>query len=262
MAQELIDNQQSTSAREKMLEKLRARHQDIDFDDEEQLWGAIGGDYGDYENQLQRSRDVDAQMEERFNNDPNFAGLFLDIVGGKTPVQSLIERYGSDFREYLDDPDKQEELAEANQKYLERVSKEKELEEVYEKNIQTSLGVAEELEAEGYSEEEVNEAFQAVLNDAEQAILGGISREMLELKLKGLNYDRDVQEAEQSGEARAKNAKYMERKKDASELSDLPPVIDGRDAQAIKKETDPRIEALDKVTNKGDIWAGAKRKPI
>lgn len=260
MAKEIIDKQQVTSAKDKAFERLRGRHQDLNFEDEEQLYGAIDSDYSDFETQLERQRQVDSDMSERFNNDPNFAGFFLDAVSGKSPLVALIERYGDNFRDILDDPEKVEELAEANKKYLERISKEKELEAQYEKNIETSLAIADELQSEGnYSDEQIDEAYGLILEDAQQAMMGVISKEMLETKLKGLSYDEDVEEAEQVGEARAKNTRFTEKLKGANELEKLPPMIDGRNAQVSKKEKDPTLESLDKITKKGDIWNGMHR---
>lgn len=261
MTDEQIDKQPIMSARDRAYERLKGRHSELDFDNEEQLWGAIDSDYGSYEEELSRAEEVDRSMAERFEKDPNFAQFFLDAIAGKSPVVALIERYGEDFRSYLDDPDKAEELATANKEYLGRISKEKELEEQYNSNIETSLQIADELQAEGgYTDEQIDQAFTIILDNAQKAILGAVSKEMLEQTLKGINYDTDIAEAEQIGEVKAKNTKYKERVKKASELDELPPMIDGRDSGVqSSKKTNPTISILDKMTQKPDIWADMKR---
>lgn len=260
MADKQTDKQISMSARDKAYERLRGKHSELDFDDEEQLWGAINSDYSSYEESASRAEEVDRSMAERFENDPHFAQFFLDAIAGKSPVVALIERYGDDFRNYLDDPDKIEELAEANKTYLSRISKEKELEEQYNSNIEASLQIADELQRQGeYTDEQIDEAFTIILDNAQSAILGAVSKEMLEQTLKGLSYDQDVAEAEQLGEVKAKNTKHKERLKKASELDELPPIIDGRDSGAQEKKSNPTLDALDNMTNKPDIWAGMKR---
>lgn len=260
MNTEELENKKDKSARERAFERLAQRHEGLNFDDEEQLWGAIEGDYGGYEESLSRAEEVDRAMADRFENDPQFAQFFLDTIGGKSPITSIIERYGDSIRDYLDDPEKLDELSEANKTYLDRVSKEKQLEDQYNSNIEASLAIADELVGEGYSEEQIDEAFKLVLDDAQSVILGAISKDVLETKLKGLNYDADVAEAEQLGVVKAKNTKHTEKLKKASELDELPPMIDGRDAGVKEaKKVDPTIEGLDRISKNNDIWADMKR---
>lgn len=260
MADKETDKQTTMSARDKAYERLKGRHSELDFDNEEQLWEAINNDYSDYEERASRAEEVDRAMAERFENDPNFGQFFLDAIAGKSPVVALIERYGEDFRNYLDDPDKVDELAEANKTYLSRISKEKELEEQYNSNIETSLQIADELQGEGgYTDEQIDEAFTIILDNAQSAILGAISKEMLEQTLKGISYDNDVAEAEQMGEVKAKNTKHKERLKKVSEIDELPPMIDSRDSGVQEKKANPTLDALDNITSKPDIWADMKR---
>lgn len=256
---EEVENKDVVSRRDAYLEKLRERRPDLNVDDEDALWGAISDDTDDALSRISRQEEIDRSLSERFEKDPHFGGFFIDAVNGKSPVVALIERYGDDIREYLDDPEKAQELAEANQKHLERIAQEKEMESQYNANLEASLAVADELQAEGYTDDQINEAFEAVLNDAQKAILGEITREMLETKLKGLNYDTDIAEAEQVGEVKGKNAKIEDKKRDLSD--NLPPMIDGKGGGARQpKRKSKEVEALDRITNRPDIWAGAKRK--
>lgn len=255
---ENIENEKVKSKREAFLERFKNKRPDVDVDDEEALWGAISDDTDDMSGRLSRQEEIDRAMSDRFENDPSFGGFFLDALGGKSPVVAFIERYGEDIRNYLDDPEKAEELAEANRKYLERISQESELETQYNTNLEASLAVAEELEKEGYNEDQINQAFEAVLTDAQKAILGEITREMLETKLKGLNYDNDIAEAEQVAEVRGKNTKIEEKMKKLSPDENLPPMIEGKGTASTPKKGNKTTDALDRLTRKPNIFEGIK----
>lgn len=250
------------SKKDTYLEGLKGRRPDVNMDDDESLWGAINDDTDDALGRLSRQEEIDRSMTDRFENDPNFGGFFLDAIGGKSPVISLLERYGDDIRTYLDDPEKAEELAEATKSYTDRITKEKEMEEMYQTNLKASIEVSDALESEGYTSEQVDAAFEEILADAQRAILGEITREMLETKLKGMNYDNDIAEVEQVAEVRGKNTKIEEKLKNMDD-GKLPPMIDGKGSgHTEKKGNSKEVDALDRLTNKPDIWQGMKRSRI
>lgn len=257
MAQE-TENKDVKSKRDLLLERMKASYPDNDFSDEEGLYGAIMGDYENMESQLSKHKEVDDRMTEMFEKNPQFAGMFLSVINGdRNPVLSMIQTYGDDFRTYLDDPDNAEAIAEANASFVERMNKEKDLEATYEKNLEQSLKIAEEIEASGeYTSEQVDQAFKAVLDDANRAIMGEINKEMLETKLKGLNHDSDIQDAVEEATVLAKNQKIDAKKKT---LKNELPMIDGKGAPQIVDRRSKEARSLDTILNKNDVWAGMKR---
>lgn len=140
---------------------------------------------------------------------------------------------------------------------MERVGKEKELEEIYQSNIEKSLQIADQVQKEGgYTDEQIDEAFKQIIDDAQKAILGEITQEMLETKLKGLTHDEDVMEAANQAEVKAKNIKIEEKKKNMKEEL---PMIEGKQASQTKKQENPTIQRLDSLVKKKNIWEGLKR---
>lgn len=254
---EVTENNDVRSKKDMLLERLKASYPENDFSDEEGLYGAIMGDYENMDAQLSKRKEVDDRMTEMFEKNPQFAGLFLSVINGdRNPVLTMIQTYGDDFRSYLDDPDNAEDIAEANAKFIERMNKEKDLEATYEKNLEESLKIAEELEKTGeYTGEQIDLAFKAVLDDANRAIMGEINKDMLETKLKGLNHDSDVQEAAAEAAILAKNQKIDAKKKS---LKDELPMIDGKGSPAVDRRS-KEARALDDVLPKRNVWEGLKR---
>lgn len=256
---EIAENEEVMSYRDKLMERAQGKYPDRDFSDDEGLFGALSDDLDDYEGQLSRNKEVDQQLTDRFENDPQFAGMFLSIMSGegKNPVVSMIETYGDQFRDFLDDPENAEDIAEANATFVERLGKEKELTSTYEANIEKSITVADELqESGGYTDEQITEAFNAILEDANRAILGEITQEMLEVKLKGMSYDEDVDNAANDAEVKGRNEKIELKKKD---LKNEVPMIDGNRSAQPKRPKNPTLDSLDEMTGGGSIWDGLKR---
>lgn len=256
---EEVENKDVKTKRQMLAERMAGKYPDSNFDDDDALYGAVMDDFDNYDQRISRSDEIDRTMADKFTNNPKFGGLFLDVLGDTDPVVAMIERYGEDIREYLDDPDKREELAEANKKYIDRINKEKELEAEYDANLQESLKVADEVQqAGGYSDEQVNEAFNLILMDANNAIIGKIDAVTLETKLKGLSHEADLAEATQQAEVRGKNAKIEEKKKSLRPDEGMPAVLQGK-GSAPKPPVRKEIAALDRVAPNKDVWGGMKR---
>jgi len=252
------DTNEVKSKRDLLLARMQEKYPDTDFSDDDRLYEAVMGDYDNYEATIAKHKEVDDKLGGMFESNPQFAGMFLSALNGdRNPVLSMIETYGDDFRAYLDDPENAESIAEANAKFVERLNSEKDLEATYEKNLEQSLMIAEELETSGpYKREQIDMAFKAVLDDASKAIMGEITAEMLETKLKGLNHDNDIQEAVEEATIRTKNQKIEAKKKT---LKDELPMIDGKGTDVASDRRDPVIKRLDQITSRPDIWKDLKR---
>ncbi len=256
--EKVTDNKDVKSKKELLLERLQSKYPDMDLSDEEGLYGAIVGDYDNYESTVAKSKEIDDKLTGMFENNPQFAGMFLSVLNGdRNPILTMIETYGEDFRSYLDDPENAMDIAEANAKFVERLNAEKDLESKYEKNLEQSLKIADEIEASGeYTSEQVDLAFKSVLDDANRAIMGEINREMLETKLKGLNHDNDIQEAVNDATVRTRNQKIEATKKN---LKDELPMIDGKGAAPVQDRRSSAAKHLDYLVKKPNIWEGMKR---
>ena len=255
--------EQPLSSREKVLAMLQARHPDTDYSDEEAIWRDIEADELDMQSRLDKHAEIDRALTERFDADPTFGAFFLDALRGKSPVVAMIEIYGEDIRTYLDDPAMMEELAAKHTEYLARVKQENDLETKYNENLEVSLRVADEVQQlGGYTDEQMNAAFTAILDDTTRAVQGEITADMLEMKLKGMNYDVDVAEAEQIGEVRGKNTNIVAKKKALQGSADVPPMIEGKSGgvSAVPPQEDSRLARLREIASSQDIWADARRR--
>lgn len=197
--------------RELLNERLSGRYPDMDFTDDEVLAGRINDDYDDYESQLSGYRENEKKITDLFNSDPRSASFMIGWSEGADPAVELVRQFGTDIKEAIDDPERQEAIAAANKEYLERVAKSKELEEQYQANIAESLKHIDELQAKnGLTDEQVDAAMALILQIANDAVVGKFTPETIEMAMKAINHDADVTEASYEGEVRGRNTKIDE----------------------------------------------------
>lgn len=197
------------SRRDQLGERLKKKYPDREYLDDEALFGQINDDYDEYDNALSGYRDRESKLTEMFMRDPRSAQFITDMAEGKDPWTSLISRIGIDgVKEMLEDPAKMEEYAASNKEYIERISKQKGLEEEWEKNMTATLAMLEQKRQElGLSDEEIDAAADWIRDVTNDAVIGIIRPETIEMALKGINHDSDVATASAEGEIRGKNTK-------------------------------------------------------
>lgn len=196
------------SKRDALRDRLRKKYPDKNFDDDEVLAGQISDDYDATDKELGEYRERERQLGEMFDSDPRSAVVLQDLKNGKNIVTSLVNKFGMDFLEYMDDPEHQEELAQAQKEYLERVANEKKLEDDYQKNLESSLDAIDKAQEEnGWDDDYVNNGFKKVFDIVNDAINGKISPDTIRLLNDGDSHDDDVAKAVEEGEVRGRNAK-------------------------------------------------------
>lgn len=241
----------ATPNRDKLRKRLSERYPDQNFDEDEDLYGRIDSDYEDYEGQLGRYRENEGKMVDLFNRDPRSARFLKEWADGNDPVILMIRHYGSDIKEILDDPDKIEEIAKANKEYVDRVAQEKDLEDQYEKNLEESLTLLEQVQADrNLNDEDMEKVIAQLRDDANDVLMGRFTQEAIDRALKALNYDQDVEAAGYEGEVRGKNQRIDEklRKRNQGDgLARIQGSTGGGGAQANR-------EGFRNVIRGGSIW--------
>ena len=227
----MAENENQKTKRELFAERLKSRYPDREFADDEAMYGQAGEDYDAYENELNGYREREGQMEELFARDPKNAQFLADMAAGKDPWIVVIERLGTDgITELLNDPEKKAAYEEANKRYAERLAKEKEIEAEYDRNMEESQRVREELDA-IHGVEAVDAALGVIDQMTKDAIMGKVTKEAVEMAMKIVNRDADLANARSEGEIAGRNAKIEERMR-RQQTGDGMPQIGGATAPA------------------------------
>lgn len=253
------------SKRDMTLDRLRDRYPDERFDDDEQLFGRINDDYDQYDNELAGYRERESKFSDLFTSDPRSARLMLDWKDGDDPAVALIRLYGQDIKDAIDDPERQEAIAEANKEYMERVAKEKEYEEEYTANLAQSLTLLEKIQEEkGLSDEQVDGAMAWFIGVVKDAMMGKFLPETIDMVIKAQNYDNDVAQAEAEGEVRGKNTKVKETLRKPNR-GDGTAQLDGKNGGGSIRSVMPDLGAIERFGDGNmNIFerGGEKRHPI
>ena len=244
-----------------MRERLSNRYPELNMDDDEAVAGQINDDYDDYDRQLNSYKEREQGMVDMMSADPRSAHFLSNWHNGGDPAVELVRMFGTDIKEAIDDPARQEDMAAANKEYVERVAKNKKLEEEYNKNIDASLETLSSFQQEkGLSDEEADKVMEFLQGVFQDAILGKFSRESMEMALKAIDHDSDVAIAEQDAEVRGRNAKINEtlRKRGAG---DGTAALQGKNNSG-SRPAGPDLGALNRFDRDDDIFSRGGEKRI
>ena len=205
--------EQPKSKREQILERLKKKYPETDFEDDDSVFGKIDEDYAEHENQLNQYKEREGRITDLFSKDPRSAQFIVDMAKGNDPWIAIIERLGIDgITDIMNDPTKQEEYAKANEAYVQRLAKEKTLEEEYQKNFAESMDLLERIQQERkLSDDTIDAAMELVIRIANEAIVGKFTEETIGMALNAITHDADVENANSEGVIAGRNAQIEEK---------------------------------------------------
>ena len=213
----MADNNGVKSRRDQQLERMRKKYPDKKFEDDEEIYGQIYDDYDQYEQDLNGYKDREKAMSDMFAADPRSAQFLADMHNGQDPFVGLVKNFGVNIEDVLHDPKMQEQIAEANKEYVERVAKSRKLDEEYEKNMDASLETLRQFQEErGMSDDQIDAVVDVVLTVVRDGVMGKFSKETLAMFVNAINHDSDVASASEEGRVAGRNDKIVEglRKRD------------------------------------------------
>lgn len=237
-----VSQQTVKSKRDIALERLKARHPDVDYPDDDAVFGAINDDYDADQEALSGYKDNEKALSDMLSADPRAAALLKSMKKGGNPWTELIRQFGDDAIDWLSDPEHADEVAAAQQEYLDNITKGNKLEEEYHENMQKSLAILDDLDKE-FGEETTNELVGKLISVANDVIQGKITKEAIGMFRLAANHDKDVEDAAHEAEVRGRNAnitKNLRLKKKGDGTADL----DGAGAERQPNRAEPDLGAL------------------
>lgn len=204
------EKEEKKSKREIFLSRMKERMPDVDFDSEdpEVRYGAFEKYDNDMQAEFNKYKENDDKLKGLFGKDPRFASFMSDVVGGDSPSSSFVKYFGKDVLDMSGDEEQMAKLNEANQEYLNRVAESNKLREDQDKNMEASAQDMSDFKAEkGMSDEEFEKFIGECYSVVENALMGKIDKSFMETMYKGLNYEKDIQDAAQAGVAEGRNQK-------------------------------------------------------
>lgn len=254
------DNQEVKSKRDAMSERLKSRYPEREFVDDEAMYAQISDDYDDFDKEISGYKDREKKLSDMFSADPKSAHFLTNWKNGGDPVVELVRMFGTDIKDAIDDPAKLEEITAANQEFVERVAKEKELEDQYKTNLEESMNTLKSFqESRGLSDDEVDKMMEFIMGIVGDGIMGKFTDSTMDMAMKAMNHDADVEVANQEGEVRGRNAKIEEKLRTRSK-GDGVAALDGKNTNS-KQRPQRNLGVLENYgENYGDIWSRGDEK--
>lgn len=227
-----VNNQQVMSKLDALLERLKNRHQDKDFSDDEAMYGQIIDDFDEVDEEIRGYKERESSILDLFNRDPMFARFMVDAANAEDPWLAVIERIGIDgITALMNDPEKKAEYAAKNADYVARVAREKEIEDEYEKNkLETSELLDRIQDERGISDDVRNEIASRITRIAQDMVIGKVTPETVDMVLSSITHDADVENARSEGLVAGKNAKIEEKLRKRGSGDGIPAMGGGNSA--------------------------------
>lgn len=236
-----------TPNRDKFNARMKARYPDREFADDEELFGQIDSDYEGAE----KNEQTIGALNDMLMNDPKAATFIDKWHENGDPLVALIEEYGEEMVRGLNDPEKKEAIAAANQKYLAKIARDKELDEVISNNMQEAQAFVDGKKAE-LGEETVTKVLDLIKQAGLEFITGKITPAVFGMALAAVNHDSDVAQASAEGEVRGRNANISAKVRRGKAGDGVPNVGGGSQMRAQAPKRD--LGVLDRYNQSTSIW--------
>ena len=251
---EKTDNQTVKTSRERLKDRLSGRYPDRQFtgqdgiDAQDVMDDSTEELFGEYEARENEYNTHSKRLNDLFASDARIAGLFMKWAEGGNIMEHLIEEFGDEFLDALGSEEGKAKFLDAQNRWLDKVSKNKAADEEAQANFQKSIETLNEFQQEhNLTDEEAIAVFDKVHKIGADMVRGIYEKESLELALNAINHDKDVNTARAEGELAGKNAKIREKMRRGEELkTTLPPSLGGQGSSVPeRKPQQKRRTALD-----------------
>jgi len=228
---------------------MRTKYPEKKFEDEEELFGQIDDDLAASEEEIGKYKEREGKLAGIVGKDPRAAQFLSDMANGKDPWLAVLERVGIDgVSDLINNPEKQKEYAEANRKYVERIAQEKSLKEERDANFAESMKLLEQMQTErGLSDEQIDNAMDLVMKITNEAIMGKFTPETIDMALKAINHDAEVEAARAEGEVAGKNAKIDETLRKPAAGDGLPAMGGANNGPAHKRSKGSLVDYAESI---------------
>lgn len=201
------------TGRDKVMNRMKGKYPDRSFENDEDLYGAIDEDFEDVEGRMKGYQDNEQKLLDLFNSsDQRGVEVFQRWKDGENPIAVIIELFGDDAVDFIQDPANKDKFDAAYAKWAERQAKEQAMAAKEQENAALSLENLDRVKQSGkYTSEQTKAAFDLIVRIQEEALGGPVSEDTWRIAFNALNHDRDVAVARDEGNVAGRNANIQEK---------------------------------------------------
>ena len=203
-----------------IVKRLIKHFPDRDFDNDDELFEVLADYDADLDERFEKLRNDQTKLARIFTSNPKMAGFISTVIEGEDPLVACVRYFGGDVLECAYDENRLMQLRKENDAYLQRMHSFAKTEKEIEENWKLSAKSIERFkEAKGMTDEEFDLFIEKVCHLCEHVFMCDFSFEVLDTLFKGVNYDTDIDIAEQTGEVKGRNQRIIFSKENPSEGS-------------------------------------------
>ena len=193
-----------------IVKRLIKHFPDRDFDNDEELFEVLASYDADLDERFEKLRNDQTKLARIFTSNPKMAGFISTVIEGEDPLIACVRYFGGDVLDCAYDENRLMQLRKENDAYLQRMHSFAKTEKEIEENWKMSSKSIERFkEAKGMTDEEFDIFIEKVCHLCEHVFMCDFSFEVLDTLFKGINYDTDVDIAEQAGEVKGRNQRIV-----------------------------------------------------
>jgi hypothetical protein len=210
------------TGKDKFLSRMKEKNPEYAPESDDMLFDDIEALYSENEGKLNSYSQSNQKLAEIISKDPKIGAVLSMIVGenAKSFPYAVAKVYGKGVFDM--EGEDLEEYERGHQEYLGSVDKMNSERSEIETNVEEYKSNLEKFQTEnGLNDAQIEEIHKAIVADAENFLKAKVPMEYIDYKWKGMNYERDVQDAADTGFVEGKNTKIDLGKKKPDTLPDL-----------------------------------------
>lgn len=233
------------SSRGVIVKRLIKHFPDRNFDSDDELFEVLASYDADLDERFEKLRNDQTKLARIFTSNPKMAGFISTVIEGEDPLIACVRYFGGDVLECAYDENRLMQLRKENDAYLDRMATYAKTEKEIEENWKVSAKSIERFkEAKGMTDEEFDMFIEKVCHLCEHVFMCDFSYEVLDTLFKGVNYDTDVDLAEQTGEVKGRNQRIIF-SKDKS---------DAATSQSLKTDSSADLTPMFGLRRRKSVW--------
>lgn len=228
-----------------IVKRLIKHFPDRNFDSDDELFEVLASYDADLDERFEKLRKDQTKLAQIFTSNPKMAGFISTVIEGEDPLIACVRYFGGDVLQCAYDEDRLMQLRKENDAYLDRMQTYAKTEKEIEENWKVSAKSIERFkEAKGMTDEEFDMFIEKVCHLCEHVFMCDFSYEVLDTLFKGVNYDTDMDLAEQTGEVKGRNQRIIF-SKDKS---------DAATSQSLKTDSSADLTPMFGLRRRKSVW--------
>lgn len=214
--------QEKIRGRDAFLNRMKEKNPEYAPADDDSFLDDINAEFSEKEQMLGKYSEANQRLAELVAKDPKLGAVLSMLVGDspKSLPYAVLSVYGKEVLEL-----EGEELENFEASYQEGLKSQADSESEYQEQLSNIAKYKEDLtsycQAQGYDEAKKAELHDKIYAMGDNMLMGKISPETIMLIDKGISYDKDIQEAADTGYVEGKNERIDMKKKSVNQMPDL-----------------------------------------